>query len=107
MQNPIRRFLEWRRELLTPEYVEKASRRERWKRGAWAVASTMLTLGLVVGVGGVVAVQHLGAELGLIVTLLVWVYIDLRVFGWGLQYWDLTPPWQFRDIPPEDGTEGN
>lgn len=101
--NPLRRFLAWRRKLLTPEHVEKASRRERWKREAWMLVSTISCLGL--GAGLAVTLANLGAPMvlvwlpALIVGFLVDIYV---VFPWGMERFDLVAPWQFRDAEAEE-----
>lgn len=99
---PIRRFLDWRRDLLTPEHVEKASRRERWKRQVWMVVSTISSLGLAAGLA--VALHSAGVPMvwvwlpALVVGFLVDMYV---VFPWGIDRFNLVAPWQFRDVENE------
>jgi hypothetical protein len=101
--NPLRRFLEWRRELLTPEHVEKATRMERWKRSAWMLVSTFVTIGLATGLA--VLAASAGAPIGfvwvpaLVAAFVLDVYV---VFPWGVERFDLVHPWQFRDAEAEE-----
>lgn len=100
--NPIRRFLNWRRDLLTPEHVEKASRRERWKRNAWMFVCTIGTLLSVGATVGTVAVELLHPAVAFASTFIVWLYVDHRVATWGIEYFDIVRPWQFRDAEVEE-----
>lgn len=96
--NPIRRFLDWRRDLLTPEHVEKASRRERWKRGLWMLVTTIATVSL--GASLALVLSQVGAPIefvwlpALVLAFVVDAYV---VFPWGVDRFNLVVPWQFRD----------
>lgn len=101
----LKRYREWQ----TPTHVERASRREQWKRQAWIVASTVLSFALVllplvalieltpvtipVGIEGVVF-----AVAATIVAFGIDIYL---VFPWGFERFDLVAPWQFRDAEKE------
>lgn len=108
--NPIRRFLDWRQDVLTPDHVEKASRRERWKRTAWEVISTLLSFGTIAGALGVITSTNPGFPPtsiagGFVAVLAVLAALGLDilvVFPWGLERWDIVPPWQFRDADAEE-----
>lgn len=89
-----------------PEHVEKASRRERWKRQAWMTASTLLCLSGAFAVNGVliriVGVNWLMVAIGA-VTVVAAFYVDMKyVFPWGFDRFDLVAPWQFRDPEVEE-----
>jgi hypothetical protein len=103
MSGLLKRFLEWRRDLLTPEHVDKASRRERWKRNAWLIGSSMVTLfaAFVCIAVPVVAFTDFPAWTGAIPTFFVWMYASMRLHNWGMERFDLVPPWQFRDAEHE------
>lgn len=99
MSGPIRRFLEWRRDLLTPENVEKASSRERMKRGIWMVVSVVVAWSIAVTVVGVGIVTFNPPDwLALAAAFVLWVYLEIHIHRWGVRYFDITPPWQFRDV---------
>lgn len=102
MANPLRRFLEWRRRLLTPEDVEKAGLLERIKRGVWMVVSAVIAWFTTIAVlGAGVILTRPPDWVVLVVALPLWLYIDFRVHRWGVQYFGITPPWQFRDTEVE------
>lgn len=86
-----------------PQHVERASRREWMRRNAWMFASTVVSFGILVvatlllssissfpptGIPG--AVAAVGAS------ILV-LYIDMRLFVWGVERFGLVLPWQFRE----------
>lgn len=103
LPEPINRFLEWRRDLLTPEHVEKASRRERWKRFAWLVGSSMVTLlaSFICISVPLVIFTEVPSWAGGVVTFVVWMYSSIRLHSWGMERFDLVEPWQFRDVENE------
>jgi len=78
-----------------PETVERAPRRERWKRQAWMFGSLLLS-GAVVTASVVVSQKlgHPGYVAPIVIAILL---LDLRLFAWGMDRFDLTPPWQFRE----------
>lgn len=88
-----------------PEHVERAPRRERWKRQAWMAGSTFLSFGIVfaglqiidlllagfppTGYAGIaVAIVSIGAALAIDI---------LWVFPWGFDRSELVAPWEFRE----------
>jgi hypothetical protein len=99
----LSRLREWYRDLTTPEHVEKASRREVWKRQAWMIGSlTICLLGAYAVNNAIVTVFDPEPSWQLIAVLAVpiiaAIYIDMEyVFPWGVERFDLVPPWQFRD----------
>ena len=94
--NRIKEILARRFDLqLDPETVERAGRRDRVKRGVWLFASNILAGTIVVALmlGG------LALELppGLGPAVVCWFLLDQCLFGWGVDRFDLVPPWQFRE----------
>jgi len=79
-----------------PEGVERASLPERVKRNAWLLVSSFATLALVGVVGSVALLEHLPATLALAITFTAWAIIDMKVFTWGVERFDIVLPWQFR-----------
>lgn len=88
-----------------PEHVERASRRERWKRQAWMAGSTLLSFAIVFAglqiidllVTGFPPVGYTGIAVA-IVSIGVMLAIDiLWVFPWGFERFDLVAPWEFRE----------
>lgn len=87
-----------------PELVERASRRERWRRQGWMFASTAIAFGVVIGVSWLLS-QALPwfpptGVVGIIavaITTLIALMLDLWLFGWGIDRFDITRPWQFRE----------
>ena len=86
-----------------PEQVDRASRWERIRRNIWMVASTILSFGFVfvilltasslsafppTGVAGTITAVGAVVAAG---------YIDVRLFGWGIERFDIIVPWQFRE----------
>jgi len=92
----VERWRDWQ----TPDTVKRASRRERWKRQAWMIGSSIVAAFLVVLV--FIGIENLGfpGELGVFV--IAWMLLDQRLFSWGVEYFDLVLPWQFRE-EVEDG----
>ena len=98
------RYKDWQ----TPNHVEKASRRERVKRQIWLIASTMLSVGAALSIN-VVIVETVGLGpngiLAIPLFMLVFgaFFVDAYfVFPWGVEYWDLTVPWQFREAEAKE-----
>lgn len=101
---------EWYRSLKEPKHVEKASRRERWKRSWWQATSTVLSF-LIAVAPAVVATfvfdwfpptgyWGIAAAIGVIGLAFV---IDVKwLFPWGFDRFDLVAPWQFRDAEVEE-----
>lgn len=86
-----------------PNLVEKASRRERWKRQAWMIGSSLGSF-LLVGWAGwqflaLVDWHPTGtpAAFVLLSMLLVAIALSQWVFAWGVDRFDLVIPWQFRE----------
>lgn len=89
--------------LLTPNHVKKASRWERWKRAAWLITSSMVTLFatfICIGVP-LVAFTNVPSWAGGVATFPVWMYANTRLHTWGIDRFDLVEPWQFRDVEHE------
>lgn len=93
-----------------PDGVERAPRRERVKRTAWLVASTCasLLIGTYVVGGGYTLIGRpmLPGAANMVLPLLVVgiaVVIDSWLFSWGLDFFELEPPWQFRVDGDRDG----
>lgn len=89
-----------------PENVERASRYERVRRDVWMIVSTLISLGLGFGaVGIVIEATPLTLPIGLgLLGLVPAVFatgiaavVDVHLFGWGVDRWNITAPWQFRD----------
>lgn len=79
-----------------PQTVERAPRRERWKRQAWMSGSLLLSGAVVTA--SVVVSQELGYP-GYVPPLVIAILLlDLRLSSWGIEYFDLTLPWQFREV---------
>jgi len=101
------RIWEKYREATEPQTVERAPRRERWKRQVWMVGSLILS-GVVVTASVVVSqwLGHPGYAGPLVIGILL---LDFRLFAWGMEYFDLTPPWQFREAEAteEDANTAN
>lgn len=96
------RLLHWMGVPTEPTHVEKASRRERWKRQVWMVVSTLASVWFVwIVAAAIVTIANLGTNAALFAilsTFVVGFYIDIKyVFPWGVERFDLVPPWQFRD----------
>jgi len=94
-QSLFERLRERYRKATDPQTVERAPRRERWKRQAWMFGSLLLSGGVVTA--SVVVSQELGYP-GYAGPLAIGILLlDLRLFAWGMEYFELTPPWQFRE----------
>lgn len=87
-----------------PEQVERAPRRERWKRRAWMIASTIIGFG-VVGIGvsnmmrlfPVLVASETAAYATAGVAIVLAFALDVVIFQWGFERFDLIAPWQFRE----------
>lgn len=91
-----------------PETVDRAPRRERWKRNAWMTISVVVA---AIAAGGVLlAVDHAtglltalsdspgAAQLFPLATFIaLWMAIDWVLWRWGFERFGLVPPWQFRE----------
>lgn len=86
---------------LDPTEVERASRRERVRRNVWMVATTILSATAVVA--SILVARAAGAPPGLGPVVLAWFVLDLKLFSWGFDRFDLVAPWQFREAAGEDG----
>lgn len=104
------RLRQWYSKIKEPQHVEKASKSERRKRGAWQVLSTVLSfvaVGIPVAIidilapwfppTGIVGIATAVAMVG--TALLLDIYV---VFPWGFDRFDLVTPWQFRDAEVEE-----
>lgn len=85
-----------------PEGVERASRRERLRRTAWQFGSSAAAAFVVIMLVGVP--DYFGWPPWIAPAVVLWAFIDLKLFGWGMNHFGLTPPWQFR--LPEDTERG-
>jgi len=89
----------------TPQTVDRAPRRERWKRQAWMFGSLLLTGAVVMA--SVVGAQDLGFP-GYTGPLLISIFLlHSELFEWGMERFDLTPPWQFREADVSEGDESD
>jgi hypothetical protein len=92
-----------------PEEVNQAPRRERWKRTAWMIASTIIGFG-VVGIGvsnmmglfPVLVASETTAFATTGVAMVLAFGLDMAVFQWGVERFDLVAPWQFREAENAD-----
>ena len=94
-----------------PEGVERASTKERLKRNAWMVISSVLSLYIGFFIGALLAFStglyqtFPWSVIAVSAGLLVGVWIDLKfVFPWGVEAFALVPPWQFR-VSDEGGEQ--
>lgn len=90
----------WYCALYEPDEVEKASRRERVKRTAWQIGSSIIAMVAVIGVFVSLEVSGVPGWVGL--AILAWALLDLRLFGWGVERFDIVAPWQFRDAEAKE-----
>lgn len=99
---------------MEPAHVEKASRRERWKRQAWMHLSTVLSfaavgmaayaLSLVAPAWPPIGTEGYHGVVVAVVLVVLALAIDiLFVFPWGYDRFDLVAPWQFRDEQDKEG----
>lgn len=94
------RLLEWLGVPAEPETVERAPRGERLRRFCWLNASSIIAIAVVVAVHtGSMLLPGIPGAAGPV--LLAWFLLDQRVFAWGIERWNITVPWQFRDT--QDG----
>lgn len=100
----MRRLVEaYRSATVPPAGVEKASRWERAKRNFVMVATTVIAAVLSLAVVSV-PVRIAGWEPHgpveafalAAVWIVVWWYIDIRIFRYAVVRFELVPPWQFR-----------
>jgi hypothetical protein len=95
-----------------PETVDRASRRERWKRQAWVLGSTIIGFG-VVGIGvsnmmrlfPVLVASETAAFATAGVAIILAFALDMVIFQWGIERFDLVFPWQFREAESGDEPE--
>lgn len=95
-----------------PEHVGRAPRRERWKRVAWMIVSTVIGFG-VVGVSvsnmmrlfPVLVATPNTAFTTTGVAMVLAFGLDMVVFQWGINRFDLVAPWQFREAENADEAE--
>jgi fatty acid desaturase len=87
-----------------PKHVERASRRERWRRQLWMFASTVIAFGSVLAALSLLAwlvppfpPTGVIGTVTAVVAMSIAAALDLQLFGWGLERFDLVVPWQFRD----------
>ena len=86
--------------LSTPEYVEKAPRRERVKRQVWQIVSSLAAALMIVGFYA--SGEFVGLPGGVPLGAITWFLVDQRVFSWGVERFDLVAPWQFREAEAEN-----
>jgi hypothetical protein len=94
------------RGLTNPTTVERASRRERWKRQAWMILSFWLSAApFVIGLYTLVQYTTLlpasAPESWAVTALIAFCALALDifvVFPWGFKRFDLVAPWQFREV---------
>lgn len=90
-----------------PEGVYRATRYERIRRNVWMIGSTffafnagLVTLAVVLGVLSRLGMPEPSGATGGFLVLAIWLVIsaiiDLRLFAWGIDYFRIVPPWQFR-----------
>jgi len=97
-----------------PKQVDRAPRRERWKRQAWMIASTIIGFG-VVGIGvsnmmrlfPVLVASETAAFTTAGVGMLLAFGLDVVIFQWGIRRFDLVLPWQFREAENADEPGGD
>lgn len=101
----------WRNRLLErigvqaePETVERAQRRDRWKRQTWMIGSSCIAFGAVIITSWLASVVfpsfpptgYAGAAVACL-TVVVALVVDIKLFSWGFERFDLVAPWQFRE----------
>lgn len=89
-----------------PEHVERASRYERVRRDVWLLVSTLISFGVGFGAVGIVikaAPLTLSGGPGLLGLVPLFFatgiasVVDVHLFSWGVERWQITAPWQFRE----------
>jgi len=91
------RLQSWWREMSQPEGVERASRRERLKRTGWQFGALLVTVAFYAIVATVVRLFVVDEPLALNI-ILAWIGMlstYLLIWDWGVDYFDIVPPWQF------------
>lgn len=102
------RILQWLGIPTEPQTVERAPRRERWKRALWMHGSLWLAGAVTIAVGwgvetttGLVSATrgHIGLTplLPVFAAIVLFVVINIVLWRWGFEQFDLVPPWQFRE----------
>jgi len=102
--NPRKKLLERLGVQAEPETVERASRPERVKRNLWMVFTTAISVVAAIFLFAIVfflapwllEVSFVG-QVFWIVYLFAVLWIDMKLFHWGLKKFDLVVPWQFRE----------
>jgi hypothetical protein len=79
---------------------EPAPRRERIKRDAWMIGSTIIALATAAVT--VPLANVIGAVPWAVVFFVLAGAIDLKLFGWGIERFDLIYPKEFREVA-DDG----
>jgi len=95
-----------------PAVVDRAPRRERWKRQVWMVGSTVIAFTTAYGLAWTVAFwvpwfpptgyAGIATAVGVV---LVAGYVDVRLFAWGVEAFELVAPWQFREADIDDSED--
>jgi len=94
-----------------PEHVGRAPRRERIKRDAWMIGSTLFTLTAAAMPLSVLASMwgYPDGILGIVIGA-AWfggsLWASQPLFEWGVERFDLVLPWQFREAAYADKTGG-
>jgi hypothetical protein len=96
-----------------PELVDKASRCERVKRDGWMTVSAFIAIAVAAVPFAVVEILTGGVSWALrgpgvlpLFTLLSFlvlgIFVDLKLWRWGVQRFELVAPWQFREERARD-----
>lgn len=92
----------YRQATTPPESVERAPWRERIRRDVWQIGSSVIAAVFAFALAAVPA--HFGLPAWIGPAIVLWALLDLRLFAWGVEWFDLTVPWQFR--VPDDTERG-
>lgn len=108
------KYRDWR----TPDIVEPANRRERWKRTAWEISSTLLAFAVALSVAATVifalewapisrtSLTGIRGVLFAFATVGFAVALDaLWLFPWGVDRFGIVEPWEFRDARAKERDE--
>lgn len=91
------------RDATTPEHVERASRRERWKRAGWEFCALIVALGIHwAAIYGALLVGQ-DPLTGVVVVGLFSTYA--MVWSLGINVFNITAPWHFREAELEEERE--
>lgn len=87
-----------------PETVERASRRERIRWNVWMIGSMLVAAAILIG--PMVVAEQLGIPRELPAVIIALLLLDDRIWRWGVEHFDLVPPWQFREAAQEGDPDG-